>query len=90
MTMKITKTTTKIYEIYDCGKWSTTFAEVMEIRERIGKKSKGGDKCFACGYKFQPDDVPYLGLIRNYHNMFVCTDCARKVNPERVEKCTNS
>lgn len=84
--MIITKTTIKTYEIYDCAKWEISVGETIVRREKVGMKTKGYDKCFSCGHKFQSDDFPYLGLIRNHSNEFICTDCARKVNPERVKE----
>lgn len=84
--MKITKTTIKTYEIYDCAKWEMSIGETIVRREKVGMKTRGYDKCFACGHKFKSDDFPYLGLIRNHSNEFICTDCARKVNPERIEE----
>ena len=84
--MIITKTTIKTYEIYDCAKWEISVGETIIRREAIGMKTKGYDKCFACGHKFQSYDFPYLGLIRNHSNEFICIDCARKVNSERIEE----
>ena len=80
--MKITKTTTKTYEIYDCAKWSMTIGDTILKREEIGLKTKGFDKCFSCGHKFKYDDIPYLGLIRGHANMFICETCAEKLAKE--------
>ena len=77
--MKITKTITKTYEIYDCAKWEMTVGDTIQRREKAGMKNKGLDKCFACGHKFQSEDIPYLALIRNHANMFVCEKCAGKI-----------
>ena len=82
--MIITKTTTRTYEIYDCAEWDMTVGDTITKREKVGMKSKGLDKCFACKKNFEPSDYPYLALIRNHKNMFICEDCARKVNPERI------
>lgn len=88
--MKIIKTTTKTYEIYDCAKWEMSVGETIVRREKVGMKTRGYDKCFACGYKFQADDFPYLGLIRNHSNEFICTDCARRVKIMNIFQTNNN
>lgn len=82
--MKINRTTTKTYDIFDCAKWEMSVGDTILKREMIGMKSGGLDKCFSCKKKFESTDYPYLALIRNHKNMFICEECARKVNPERV------
>lgn len=72
------------YEIYDCAKWQSTIGETLMFRQSLGVKNRGLDKCFACGYKFGSEEKPYLGLIKNHSNQFICRECAMKVNPERV------
>ena len=81
--MKITKTTTKTYEIYDCAKWSMTVGDTISKRKKIGLKTKGLDKCFCCNHKFESHDFPYLGLIKGKENMFICEKCAEKVEMEK-------
>lgn len=80
--MKLTKTTTKTYEIYDCVKWECTVGSTIKHREKVGLKNLGLDKCFCCGKKFKGDDFPYLGLVRNHRNVFLCEKCAGKVKNE--------
>lgn len=82
--MKITKTTTKTYDIYDCAKWGMSVGDTIVRREKVGMKSKGFDKCFACNKKFNYDDYPYLALVRGHKNVFICEECAKQVNLERV------
>ena len=82
--MKITKTIVREYEICDFAKWSQTIGETLTFRESRGIKNRGLDKCFACGYKFENEEYPYLALIKNYKNQFICEKCAEKVNPDRV------
>lgn len=82
--MKVSKTTVRNYEIYDCAKWQSTIGETLMFRQSLGVKNRGLDKCFACGYKFGSEEKPYLGLIKNHSNQFICRECAMKVNPERV------
>lgn len=82
--MKISKTTVRNYEIYDCAKWQSTIGETLMFRQQHGIKNRGLDKCFACGYEFDSEEEPYLGLIKNHSNQFICRECAMKVNPERV------
>ncbi len=84
--MKISRTTTKTYDIFDCAKWEMSVGDTILKREEIGMKSGGLDKCFSCKKMFESTDYPYLALIRNHKNMFICEECARKVNPERVKR----
>ena len=35
-------------------------------------------------YKYMTKEYPYLALIKNYKNQFICEKCAEKVNPDRV------
>lgn len=77
--MKIIKTTTKTYEIYDCVKWEFSVGETITIREKVGMKNKGLDKCFCCGTKFASKDIPYLALIRNHTNAFICEACSNEI-----------
>ena len=77
--MKITKTTTKTYEIYGCVKWEMTVGDTLKRREEAGVKSKGLDKCFVCGKKFHSEETPYLALIKNHSNMLICEKCAEGV-----------
>lgn len=86
--MKITKTTVREYEICDCAKWRQTIGETLAFRESHGIKNRGLDKCFVCGYKFGNEEYPYLALIKNYKNQFICEKCAEKVNPDRVRSET--
>lgn len=80
--MKLTKTTTNTYEIYDCKKWICSVGETLKHREKIGLKNIGFDKCFVCGSKFKDNDFPYLGFVRNHRNVFLCEKCAVKVKNE--------
>ena len=66
--MKITKTITRTYNIYDCAKWGMTATETIKKRKEKSMSVKGLGKCF-----------------KRHKNMFVCKDCARKVNKDRVE-----
>lgn len=82
--MKITKTTTKTYDVYDCAKWRMSIGDTIISREKVGMKTRDFDKCFICKKKFEYNDFPYLALIRGHKNSFICEDCAKKVNQERV------
>lgn len=84
--MKITKTTTRTYEIYNCAKWNMSVGDTIYHRERVGMKSKGFDKCFICGKQFLASDYPYLAIVRNHANVFICEDCAKKIQAEREMK----
>ena len=81
--MKITKTTTKTYEIYDCARWEMTVGDAIQGREKAGMKNKGLDKCFCCEKKFQSEEIPFLALIRNYKNMFICEKCAEQLKESK-------
>ena len=32
---------------------------------------------------FNYDDYPYLALVKNHKNVFVCEDCAKKILEEK-------
>lgn len=70
---------TRKYNIYDCAKWSMTIKDTIIKRAKMGLKTNGFDKCFMCNKKFDGADIPYLALIHNYKNQFICDDCAQKV-----------
>lgn len=42
--MKISKTTVRNYEIYDCAKWQSTIGETLMFRQSLGVKNRGLDK----------------------------------------------
>ena len=77
--MKIIKTTTKTYEIYDCIKWGMSVGETITKREEVGMKSNELDKCFACGLHFSSNYIPYLAFIKNHKNAFICKACSNEV-----------
>jgi hypothetical protein len=77
--MKITKTSTKTYEILQCVKWKTTFGEFKEARKIVGLPIKKFEKCFICGEKFKEYDPVYLAIIKKEPNRFICEKCADKV-----------
>ena len=54
--MKINRTTTKTYDIFDCAKWEMSVGATILKREMIGMKSGGLDKCFSCKKKFESTD----------------------------------
>ena len=80
--MIIKKTTIKSYEVYNCLKWQMTVKYTIAERARRGLRTKGLDKCFICGKGFKGDDFPYLALIRNHNNEFICVNCAELVMKE--------
>ena len=83
--MKITKTIKYTYNLYDCAKWGMTATETIQKRKEASIPVKGLDRCFVCKKKFEIDEYPYLALIEKHNNEFICKDCARKVNKDRVE-----
>ena len=80
--MIVKKITSKNYDIYDCAKWEMTVKDTIKKRREVGLKTKGLDRCFVCDKKFEGDDFPYLAMIRNYSNQFICDDCANKIIKE--------
>ena len=81
--MIITKTTTRKYDIYDCAKWQKTVGNTIAGRERLRMSTKGLNQCFVCKKSFNYDDYPYLALVKNHKNVFVCEDCAKKILEEK-------
>jgi hypothetical protein len=80
--MRITKITKKNYEVTECGKLSTTFGRFCEIREKMEAPYGRYKKCFICNKEFKNDDIPYLAIIKNEHNSFICEECSKKVISE--------
>lgn len=81
--MKITKTITKSYEVYEAlnvpfGK----YGEIMNARVKTFHKNaeKGLSKCFICNHKFDSYENVYIGFVRKHKNVFLCDDCMKEVN----------
>lgn len=83
--MIIKKTTTRIYDVYDCARWDTSVKDTISVREKYGMKTVGLDKCFICEKRFDGDYLPYLALIRGHKNQFICDDCAKVVQKGREQ-----
>lgn len=62
-----------------------TATETIKKRKEKSMPVKGLDKCFVCGKEFEIDEYPYLALIEKHNNRFICKNCAKKVNKDRVE-----
>ena len=79
--MKVTRTHTKTYDVYEAVEWESTFGQTMECRNRIFGTSidKYLKKCFVCGHKFEDSEIPWLGFVRNHKNVFLCKECGGKV-----------
>lgn len=77
--MIITKTTTRKYDIYDCAKWQMTVGNTISSIEKMGMTTKEFNRCFVCKRTFNYDDYPYLALVKNHKNVFVCEECAKKI-----------
>lgn len=82
--MKIIKTITKTYNVYDCVKWESTIENTLNTRTTLGIRNNGLNKCFCCEHKFELNEFPYLVFIQNHENRFICNQCAEKVLEERV------
>lgn len=81
--MIITKTTTRKYDIYDCAKWQMTVGKTISSREKIGMSTRGLNQCFVCKKSFNYDDYPYLALVKNHKNVFVCEECHKRILEEK-------
>lgn len=79
--MKITRTFSKTYDIYDAAPWNFTYQDTMESRRKIfgTEQDNALKKCFMCGCEFKDEDIPWLGLVKNYKNVFLCECCGKKV-----------
>lgn len=79
--MQITKTFSKTYDIYYAASWQFTYRETMESRKKIygSEHDTALKKCFMCGYEFKDEDIPWLGLVKNHKNVFLCKCCGKKV-----------
>lgn len=83
--MIITKITTRKYDLYVCAKWQMTVGNTIAGRKRLHMSTKGLDHCFACNKTFDYKDYPYLALVKNHRNVFVCEDCAKKILEEKED-----
>lgn len=83
--MIINKTTTRKYDIYDCAKWKMTVGNTISSREKMGMSTKGLNQCFVCKKNLNYDEYPYLALVKNSKNVFVCEECAKKILEEKNE-----
>lgn len=45
-------------------------------------KTKGLNECFVCKKNFNYDEYPFLELVRNHNNVFICKECAKKILEE--------
>lgn len=77
--MIIEKVTIRKYDIYDCAKWQMTVGNTIAAREKMCMTTKGLNQCFVCKKLFDYDDYPYLALVKNHKNVFVCENCAKKI-----------
>lgn len=76
--MKITKTTTKDYEIKPLLlKWHTTVGKFIKIRGRLGLDVESYKKCFICDKPFKDEDVPAFISVTGVGNMFACDKCMK-------------
>ena len=81
--MIISKTTTRKYDIYDCAKWEMTVGNTISSREKMGMSTNGFNQCFVCKKAFDYNDYPYLALVKNHKNVFVCEECAKSILEEK-------
>ena len=92
--VKIKKIYTKTYDCYEAVKWEETFGETIETRNRVLGENydKFLEKCFMCDYKFKYNDIPWLGLVKNHKNVFLCETCGKIIHEKTMhltEEITN-
>ena len=82
--MKITKTTTKAYEVLKAiaEKPVFVYGEFKEIRLKRGMSISRFEKCFDCSHSFADDEPVYFGCVEEKGNIFFCKSCAEKNNTE--------
>ena len=80
--MIVSKSYTRTYDIYDAAKWMATYGEIIESRRKFyGEKDETQlSKCFVCGHRFEALEIPWLGLVKNHKNVFLCEECGKKVS----------
>lgn len=79
MVMKITKTTSKTYNIkFFPGNWDMVQRDFIERRKKIGMSTKDFEKCFCCGKTLPLDDIPTFVQVGGVGNRFACKDCTKQ------------
>ena len=86
--MKLTKTTTKTYEIKQIvwEKPSFTWGKFRDTRKRNGMSVSAFEKCFFCKHTFAEEEDMYIGTVSIKGNRMFCIDCANKYKEEEEEK----
>ncbi|HHV09992.1 MAG TPA: hypothetical protein GXX75_06920 [Clostridiales bacterium] len=80
--MKVTRTTTKTYEVSSgCNskKWGMPFGRFIDIRVRNNQSVKQFESCFICGHRFSDDEIPNVVVVSSKGNRFSCDTCYEKV-----------
>lgn len=76
--MKITKTTSKSYEVkfYEPLKWTAGW--FLELRRKKNLSYKEFEHCFCCGHKFEDEEHPVFIAVMKKGNLFACAKCKEK------------
>lgn len=82
--MKITKTTTKTYEVifYPDTLPDMTWGRFRSVRERNGQINTKLEKCFCCGHAFSDDENMVFVTVKSIGNRFACRACLEKDKEE--------
>lgn len=77
--MKITKTTTRTYNVdFYPGSWDMSQRDFIEIRKKHGMSTKEFEKCFCCGKILPLDEVPTFVRVEGIGNRFACKKCTEQ------------
>ena len=78
--MKVVKSYKRRYDIQPpVFKWSMSVGDYINRRKQHGRKTGEFEKCFVCGCSFEKDFMPNLAWVTGKGNMFVCDECANKI-----------
>lgn len=58
------------------------WGKFLSTRKKLGLSYKQFGKCFWCGRKFNEDEDIYLCGIKETTNVFLCKECAGKINTQ--------
>ena len=74
--MKLTKTTTRHYDIqFFSSAVNFTFGEFRKEREQARRTTGNFSGCFICKHRFTDDEKPVLITVSTKGNRFACGDC---------------
>ena len=82
--MKITRTTTKTYEVtfYPDALPEMTWGRFRGVREKSGQNNTTLKKCFCCGRAFSDDEKVIFVTVQGIGNRLACRSCLEKDKKE--------